>query len=240
MGVIKADAPVIADSKTAKSLTEIYRRYTKYYNKKALRVSGHPLTFDQLFEIRPQVSLQYHDSKKPAIYLTTSGMLDHSNAPKHLLKMIDNPDNLLAIVGWQSPESLGRKLQDGHKKVNISITDYDETGQKKVTNYQRDVKIRVKSYSSFSSHADGCYILKWLSNLKKTRGVFVVHGDKENAIALSREINRRLGFYAKAPTMSEKIQINNQHKLLDNKAYGKDALCDGLGDNLKIDSLSDQ
>lgn len=242
-GIIKEEIPVIADSTTAKALTKIYRKYSQYYNKEAqnvLKKHGDPFGYKSLFEIRGDVALKYHDTKKPAIYLSTSGMLDYSNAPKHLLRMIDNPLNLLAIVGWQSPESLGRRLQDGHKEVLIQTTEYNKDGKKEILSHKKAVKIRVKRYGQFSSHADGCYILNWLSNFQTTKGVFVIHGDKENALALSSEINRRIGFDALAPKLDQRIYLDETKEAKIRKKVYRDNLCEGLVDMWHVESPSDQ
>jgi metallo-beta-lactamase family protein len=241
-GIIKKDAPIIADSPTGIEITKIYRRYTKYYNKKALQTLskyGNPLSFKSLHEVSGKIALMYHESNIPAIYLTSSGMLDYSNAPKHLLKMIDNPNNLLAIVGWQSPESLGRKLQDGAKKVTIPIKTYSD-GNENITYIERPVKMAVKYYGRFSSHADGCDILKWLSNIQKTKRIFVVHGDKQNTLGLAEAIKTRLGFDAKAPALNEKIYLNYDDEIHEKKQHGNSILCNELGKIQKTDSVSDQ
>lgn len=241
-GVLKKDIPVIVDSSTAKALTKIYRKYTQYYNKEALTVLskyGDPFGYEDLFEISGDVALKYHDSNKPAIYVSTSGMLDYSNAPKHLLKMIDNPINLLALVGWQSPESLGRKLQDGNKEVHIKTTEYKD-GKKQIMSHKRTVKIRVKRYEQFSSHADGCYIINWLSNFQSSRGVFVIHGEKENALALSAEIRKKLGFKTWAPKLDQRIYLDETKGAKAIQSVNKALLCEGLGNKVSIESSSDQ
>ncbi len=239
-GIIGKDVPVMADSSTGREITKLYRKYTKYYNeegKQVLAQYGNPLVFSSLYEVSGRASLRYHEENRPAIYLTSSGMLDHANAPKHLEKMIGDPKNLLAIVGWQAPDSLGRKLQDGARVVRITITDY-EGGDKKVRYVEKPVRLRVKRYSQFSSHADGCDALQWLANIPKTKKVFVIHGDKENAGALAREIKIRLGFDAVAPSLGEMYHLKGDNAYFIRKQT-KD-VCAGLEGFSQMQTIADQ
>lgn len=237
-GFISKDVPVFADSSTGQELTRMYRKYTKYYNSEALSLlsnTGDPLSFPSLYEVSGKVSLRNHGQGDPAIYLTSSGMLDHANAPRHLLEMIDDPRNLLAIVGWQSPDSLGRKLQKGRKWVEIPLEDYN-TGKTKYV--KKRVKMKVRSYSAFSSHTDRCRTLKWLSNIQRTKEIFVVHGDKESAIDLAKTISRKLGFKAVAPEIGEKIYMTLSDESLNKKEHP--SLCDGLNKSDHLESIADQ
>jgi len=239
-GIIHKDVPVIADSSTGKDITRIYRKYTKYYNKDSIRIlkdSGDPLSFSSLHEAKSGASLRNHSGSRPAIYLTSSGMLDHANAPKHLEKMVDNPKNLLVIVGWQAPDSVGRKLQDGAKIVQIPITKYIN-GKKRVEYVEKQVKLTVKKYSQFSSHMDSCEALKWLSNMPKTKKVFVIHGERENAIALAEAIKIKVGFDAIAPYLGETKYLKAED--MDFHRKSTEDLCVGLGESHIINTIADQ
>jgi len=239
-GIIKQDIPVIADGATGREVTKVYRKYTKYYNersKQTLKDSGDPLSFPGLHEVKASAALRYHDSGRPAIYLTSSGMLDHANAPKHLVRMIENPKNLVALVGWQAPESLGRKLQEGAHTVTIPLTEYTDRG--KTTRFvEKPVLVKVKQYSQFSSHMDGCETLRWLSHIAKTKKVFVIHGDKENAHALTKAIETRLGFHAVAPALNETISLTPSNPYCFRKPIAD--VCSGLKEETTLRSISDQ
>ncbi len=204
-GVIPKEVPVYVDSPTAKELNRVYRKYQGYYDSEAvdvLRQAGVPLSFSGLKEVTGKESRWQNRGSQPAIFISSSGMLDHANAPRHLEAMIEDPRNLLAIVGWQAPESLGRRLQDGAKEVDITIEEYVDN--KMVTRVvHKPVKMKVKKFGVFSSHADGCEIMEWLSKMTGVRKVFVTHGDEASAVKLSELINGKLGFESVAPTEGE-------------------------------------
>ncbi|MDQ1278450.1 MAG: metallo-beta-lactamase family protein, partial [Thermodesulfobacteriota bacterium] len=121
-GIIPEQTPVYADSGMGRKITRIYGRYSGHFRPEArkFREGGKDFfNFPGLRDVSGAEAIRAHDLGKPAIYLTSSGMLDHGNAPQHLAKMIDNPNNLLAIVGWQAPGSLGSRLLAGERRVPI-------------------------------------------------------------------------------------------------------------------------
>ncbi len=238
-GVIPKDVPVYSDSSTAKDVTKIYRKYYMYYDEessKLFKENGDALYCEGLQELKSKETLKTHDTGKPAIYISSSGMLDHGAAPRHLEKMIENPKNLIAIVGWQAPSSLGRKLQEGAKTVSIPIEEFSGGKvDKKIIN--KPVKMQVKKFGNFSSHADGCEIMDWLSNFKKTKKIFVIHGDKENVFGLAKAVNEKLGFNTATPVMNETVSLSAKEK--DYPLNAKKPFCEG--DEIdKFNSKADQ
>ena len=200
-GRLPADTPIYADSSTAKDITSIYKGYSKYYDAdaKALVTRGqHPLVCDDLHEVSGKDALATHNDQKPGIYISSSGMLEHALSPKHLIALISNPKNLLAMVGWQAPGTPGRKLQDGAKTVEIPIENWID-GKIETETVTMPVHIRVKKYDVFSSHADGCEILTWLTAFKTIGKVMVIHGERDITLSLANRITKYLNVFALAP-----------------------------------------
>jgi len=217
-GVIPADVPVYADSTSASRITWFYAKYKKYYDDEALGLlsdSNAPLAFQGLSWVSGKQSRAINTAGGKAIYLTSSGMMDHGNAPRLLEVMATNPKNLLLIVGWQSPESLGRTLQEGARLVSFPIEEY-ERGVKTTRTVNTPVLMKVQKFDGFSSHADGAEIMNWLAHLASTRKVFVVHGEKASALGLAGAIHEQLGFNASAPAMQETVILSSEtaiHKM---------------------------
>lgn len=200
-GVIPLDTQIYNDSSTAQDITSIYRGYPGYYDEQAndLVAEGrHPLSCAGLCDVSGKEALATHKNKKPAIYISSSGMLEHASSPKHLQAMIINPKNLLAIVGWQAPGTPGRKLQEGAKTIDIPIEHWikGKTVTKTIT---MPVLMKVKKYDVFSSHADGCEIMGWLADFKAVGKVFVIHGERDTTLGLADRITKNLGVPTVAP-----------------------------------------
>lgn len=236
-GVISMSTPVYLDSSTAKDINKIYKNYSKYYDEESMRLKE-PISFLGLKEVNSVESIQSHKVKQPAIYVSSSGMLDHGNSPKHLEQMIEDSKNLLAIVGWQAPDSLGRKLANGEKVVNITIEEF-KNGEIIKRESLKPVKLQVKQFYEFSSHADGCEILTWLSNLSSNKRVIVVHGEKEQTEKLANKINTNLGLKTYIPVLNDIYYLNpNANSYSVTKTV---APCSGLdNDNISIGAFSDQ
>jgi metallo-beta-lactamase family protein len=239
-GIIPQDTPVYVDSGTAKEINKVYRKYREYYDQEAREILSNdrdPLFYPSLKEVSAKDALKTHKANKPAIYISSSGMLDHSSAPKHLSQLIENKRNLLAIVGWQSPDSLGRKLQDGASSVIIPIEEF-KNGNTDTTYIEKPVMMKIKSYGEFSSHADGCQIIEWLSNFKKNKNIFVVHGEKKSSDDLSLQIQKRLGFHSNVPNLNDIIYLDPGDK--DYQIQKSNDFCGGFGSLNMLNNLDDQ
>lgn len=227
-GTIPMDTPVYVDSPTARKITKIYRNHNRDFRSETQGPASSRtdlLSFPHLYEISSRNALKMHEQGRPAIYITSSAMLDHGNSPRHLEKMIENPKDLLAIVAWQAPGTPGWKLQKGAKKISLPVA-FDRRGSIGVNYVEKSVKMRIRTYDMFSYHADGCQILTWLSNFSKVKEVFVVHGEKENTVHFATMISKRLGFRASAPEPGDRFYLSG--KARDYELKKTPALCFGI------------
>jgi metallo-beta-lactamase family protein len=72
---------------------------------------------------------------------------------------------MVVFVGWIPPETLGRRLQDGEKRVKVLDRFYD-------------VKCQVRTIHGLSAHADGNELLRFLKpTLRPETAAYVVHGE---------------------------------------------------------------
>jgi metallo-beta-lactamase family protein len=205
-GILSPDVPIISDSGTAGKVTKIYHQYKEYYDPEAAKV-GNLFYKNRYRELSQKDSLATH-SKEPMIYISTSGMLDHAAAPKHLYKMAEDPKNAVFIVGYQAPNSIGKKLLSGEKKLTLPWEDTSD-GNNKREMKEVEVKLQVEKAGGFSSHARGQQILEWLHDFKRVGQVFVVHGDKERATGLA-EAARKMGLDARAPLRGETFSLRGE------------------------------
>lgn len=227
-GIISEGTPVYVDSRTAQEITKIYRKYVRFFKPEVLKqqpYEGELFNFPHLYEVSSREALAMHERGSPAIYVTSSSMLEYSNAPIHLAKMVDNSKNLLAVVGWQAPGTLGWQLQKGKATIRIPV-DGQESGKTGISHIEKPVRMKVKSFSLFSSHADACQILEWLSNFSKLKEVYVVHGEKQDALELADMITKRLGFKASVPQIGQTSLLSIYHK--DYQLNKINDLCVGL------------
>src|SRR5262249_4148158 len=154
--IIDRDVPVFADSSTAQKVTRLYESYREYHGPEARAIQG-PFRRWKTLETTVARSLEGH-SKGPAIYASSSGMLDHAAAPKHLVHLAGDPKSAVFIVGWQAPKSLGKRLYDRRDEVpRTEEVPWEEWNLGKMTVEWKkvEVRLRVDKFAGFSSHARG-------------------------------------------------------------------------------------
>ncbi len=195
-GTIPPGTEVYVDSPTARKITSVYRRLREELSEYARSAyPGEILRFPELREVRSRTSLKVHGRiHRPAIFISSSGDLAHANAPRHLMRMYDDPKNLLCIIGWQPPGSLGARLLAGESPVLV--------GHQEGKKFERDwisPAIATRGFHSFSAHADAAGLVEWLGAATGVRRVFLVHGDEDQALALEKTIRERLGLAVTVP-----------------------------------------
>jgi metallo-beta-lactamase family protein len=110
--------------------------------------------------------------------ISSSGMCEAGRILHHLANNIENPNNIILMVGYSAENTLGRKLIDGEKRVNILGSSYD-------------VNAEVIVLESFSAHADENELLNYLSNFDKRilKQIFLVHGEKDQQDTFKSNLN---------------------------------------------------
>ncbi len=201
MNVIPPESEVYVDSPTAKKITGVYRKHGKYLSSWARDFyrTG-MLESTSLREVKSKTSLRVHERiHRPAIFISSSGDLDYANSPRHLMKMFGSGKNLLCIVGWQKPGSLGSRLLAGQSPVRVRYRE----GRGFMKDWISPV-LQVRRFSSFSGHADRVGLCSWLGSIRGVRRVFLVHGEETAARALAVEIEKEFGIPAEVPGRGER------------------------------------
>jgi metallo-beta-lactamase family protein len=92
----------------------------------------------------------------------------------HLKNNIEDPRNTVLIIGWQAPDTLGRRLVERQPEVKIFGQEYA-------------LRARVEEIDGFSAHADRAELLNYVERLgaKRLKATFVVHGDEPSSLALA-------------------------------------------------------
>lgn len=172
--------PVFLDSPLGIGATELYEKYREELE---LTFPDH-FTDDDFFqfpglEITETVSQSKRINGVPApkIIVAGSGMMNAGRIQHHLLRYLDDAKNTLLIIGYQGDGTLGRKIQDGAKAVDI----YD---------YNVAVRAEVLKMDSYSAHADYDKLTGWIKEGGVSR-VVLVHGDMEAQEAFSKHLKRQ-------------------------------------------------
>ncbi len=162
--------PVYVDSPLAVNATSVFRLHPECFDSETaefLLKNEDPFGFNRLTYITSvEESKRLNDVAGPCIIMSSSGMCEAGRILHHLVNNIENPNNIVLMVGYCAENTLGRKLIDGEKKVNILGDEYN-------------VNAEVIVMQSFSAHADANELITYTSKLDKKRmkNIFLVHGE---------------------------------------------------------------
>jgi len=193
--------PIYVDSPLATNLTEIYKKYSNYFNKTAHHIieSGDDIfNFPGLmFTKTADESKAINNVKGPKIIIAGSGMSMGGRILHHEMRYLSDPNSAILFVGYQVQGSLGRRILDREKEVKIF-------GQKIAVNCQ------IRAIGGYSAHADQTMLLKWIAsaneggNLKK---VFMVQGEEDSATVLAEKTKTDLKIDAIVPNQGESFAL---------------------------------
>lgn len=185
------------DSPLAQKVTTVFEKYPEYLNVGLINAHKDGDLFG-LKRVKVIASVQesqaIKDAPNPKIIIAGSGMLNGGRILHHLQDYIEDTNNALLIVGYQAAGTLGRRILDGEREVKIYGKKYE-------------VNAKIAAIGSYSAHADGPQLLKWLSNISHLKKVFLVHGEVEQAELLAQSLRSNLKVEADIPQLGEEYQL---------------------------------
>jgi metallo-beta-lactamase family protein len=179
-----ARIPIYVDSPLAINATDIFKQHPECFDDETrahLMKHHDPLGLNQLHYVRTaEESKKLNDLQEPCLIIAASGMCEAGRILHHLANNIGDPRNTVLIVGYQADHTLGKRLVDQWEEVKI----FGEI-------YKRKAEVVV--LNSFSAHADGNELLKYIDQFdkKQLRKIFLVHGEPERSEDLRAGLNER-------------------------------------------------
>lgn len=182
------EIPVFVDSPLAVDVTEVFRRRPEYFDDTTLDYLRHEDPDGDIFHFRRltyirdvEQSKRLNSLRGPCVIISASGMAEAGRVQHHLKNNIEDPRNTVLIVGWQAPNTLGRRLVERAPVVKIFGMEYH-------------LEAEVVTLNGFSGHADQPGLLGWVKALKQCpQQVFIVHGEPEAAQELAAHLRREAG-----------------------------------------------
>jgi metallo-beta-lactamase family protein len=192
--------PIFIDSPLAIEVTKVYEKYSDYFNPEAKNLV---LLGDDIFKFpglrfTPSVkeSKQINDLAPPKIIIAGSGMSQGGRIVHHELRYLSDERNTLLMVTYQAHGTLGRKILEGAKEIEI-------------LDQKIPVRAKIKSISSYSAHADQKGLLDWLCCLRKpVKKVYVMQGEEEPSLILAQKIKDDLGIEAEVPKIGQTVELS--------------------------------
>ncbi len=195
------EVPVYVDSPLAVNATDVFRKNRSVFDEEAwemIQSDKHmaALGFDRLTYVRSvEESKALNFRTDPMIIISASGMAEAGRILHHLKNNIEDEKNMILIVGWQAPYTLGRRLMEGERHIKI----YGEA-------YYR--KAQVATIHAFSAHAGQDELTNYVLSTKDTvKKIFLVHGDEDTATIFKDHLSQRGINNVEIPSPGTEIMI---------------------------------
>jgi len=192
--------PVYVDSPLAIKVTDVYKKYeSEYFNKdvKYIMNSGNEIfSFPQLhFTQSTDDSRAIDKSPLPKIVIAGSGMSNGGRILHHEKRFLPDKNSTLLLVGYQAANTLGRRLQEGQKRVRIMGEEVD-------------VRARIETIGGYSAHKDSDALLNFVaSSVDSLERVYTILGEPKSSMFLAQRIRDYLGIRTTVPMAGEVAEI---------------------------------
>jgi metallo-beta-lactamase family protein len=166
------DLDYYLDSPLSVDATEVIKSYPQYFNdaiQNVLKNDKDPFMFKGLKVLRTvEESKMLNYKNGPCVIISASGMADAGRVKHHISNNIESSRNTILFSGYCEPRSLGGKLLDGRKEVNIYGVSHEVNAEIGV----------VKSMSAHGDYEDLCHFLS-CQKASAVKQLFLVHGEYE-------------------------------------------------------------
>lgn len=191
--------PIYLDSPLGINITKVYKKYEKDFNENIedLVKSGDDIFAFAGLKITstPEESKEINNAPNPKIIIAGSGMSNGGRIVHHETKYLPDSRNTLLLVGYQAVGTLGRKLQEGMKKVFIQ-------GQ------EIDVRAEIVNISGFSAHKDSDHLIEFVESTAHTlKKIFVVLGEPKSQNFLAQKLMDIYGLDVEVPERGDIVEI---------------------------------
>lgn len=191
--------PIFLDSPMAIQATNVYVNHRELFDEGMMKyVREKPLREDlKTMKLcsTAEESMKINDEPGPCLVMAGAGMCNAGRILHHLKANLWKPETHVLIVGYQSPESLGRRLVEGETMVRIH-------GEKVA------VKAKVHTMGGFSAHAGQKDLLKWFDAIAPSKPRLVLsHGEDGPRETLAQLISQKHRIQAAMPQMKEVVEI---------------------------------
>jgi len=114
-------------------------------------------------------------------------MCEGGRVVHHLKHTVQDPDNIVLIVGFQAENTLGRRVVEKRNPI-------------KILGEEVELKAQVEVINALSAHADRAGLIDWLDEIKdNVRYAFAVHGEPEKVAAMEQILKEHGVPHAVAP-----------------------------------------
>jgi metallo-beta-lactamase family protein len=177
--------PIFVDSPLSVHVSDIFKLHHECFDKETSDLISNGVDvfgFSNLTYIKDvEDSKALNRFKGACMIISASGMCEAGRILHHLANNIDDPTNTILIIGYQAPDTLGRRLVESRDI---------ESPEVKIFGDLHKVKAKVVVLNSFSAHADRNELYDYFEKFDKNQveKIFLVHGDYDQQQALQLQL----------------------------------------------------
>lgn len=168
--------PIHVDSPMGVEVSQVHSRFREYYDEETARAIGQQDLFGESrvnFAITPDDSRKINGAPRPCVIIASSPTCEFGRILHHLKQSVERPNDLVVFTGWIPYNTLGRRLQNGDRRVKIFDRWYD-------------VKCGIRTIHGLSAHADGDELIRFLTpTIRPETSFYVVHGEADQSEAFA-------------------------------------------------------
>ena len=194
--------PVYVDSPLTVKLTEVFELHPECYDKETfelLHSQDSPFEFESLTYVASVEESKAIDAEsRSSIILSASGMCEGGRVLHHLQAIIENPKNLILMVGYQAKHTLGRRILEKQARVKIF-------GQ------MHRLQAEVQVLNGFSAHADQKSLIAFAEAVRSKGSlekIILVHGEEKAQKALFKALKKQKFKSIDIPESGDRIRID--------------------------------
>lgn len=175
--------PVYVDSPLSVRLTDIFKLHPDCFEQEVrdmIERGKDPFSHANLKYITSvEESMALNSREDPMIIISASGMCEGGRIVHHIRNNMSNPNNTIMIIGYMARHTMGRRIVERQRKLRIF-------------GVERELNARVEVINSFSAHADRDELIDFVEHCgKELKGIFIVHGDEEQSLALAGHLQAK-------------------------------------------------
>ncbi len=192
---------VVVDSPLAVNASDVFKAHPECFDEETRQFveSDHhhgALYFDRLVYTRSvEESKALNDRKDPMVIISASGMAETGRILHHLKNNLEDAKNTVLIVGWQAPDTLGRRLSEHEPRVKI----FDEW---------YEVRAEVENIDGLSAHGGQDMLIEYAEATRETvKQIFLVHGESGPAEMLQGLLKARGMGQVAYPELNDVVEV---------------------------------
>lgn len=198
-GKLIPEIPVYLDSPLGINITKVYKKYDSWFNENTEKIikSGDDIfMFKGLVQtLTPEDSKAINADPRPKIIIAGSGMSNGGRIVHHEAHYLPDPKNTIIIVGFQAPNTLGRRIVDDAKEVFIHGNPVA-------------VRARIVNIHGFSAHKDSDNLVEFVGSTADTlKRIIVVLGEPKSSYYLGQKLHETYQVPVTVPEKGDVIEL---------------------------------